>query len=282
MKPTDHRSQLEDDTTIARPGPVLPDPDASLRQLLGLTALPAPSHPGRRRAMRALAAAGVIVAGSTSPPLAALTCAAMPEITAGPFPGDGSNGPNVLNQSGIVRSDIRASFGSAGSAVATGAPVKLVLRLVDTRACAPLAGRAVYLWHCDANGGYSLYSPGVAQQNFLRGVQASDSAGEIAFTTVYPGCYPGRWPHMHFEVYASVAAASAGERPLRTSQLALPDALSREVYAQSARYPGSLQRLARMSMRSDFLFADGGALLVPAVNGDAASGWTLTLPVGIA
>jgi protocatechuate 3,4-dioxygenase beta subunit len=260
----------------------LPDADATLAQTLALMGSLAVSDAGRRRALRALGAAGVAaIAGAAASPLAALTCAAMPEITAGPFPGDGSNGPNVLKESGIVRSDIRASFGSAGSTVASGAPVKLVLQLSDARACTPLAGRAVYLWHCDANGGYSLYSPDVVQQNFLRGVQASDAAGQLAFTTVYPGCYPGRWPHMHFEVYASVTAAGTGEPPLRTSQLALPESLCREVYAQSARYPGSLARLARMSMRSDFLFADGGALLIPSVSGDPATGWTLTLPVGL-
>jgi hypothetical protein len=31
----------------------------------------------------------------------------IPDETAGPYPGDGSNGPDVLEQSGIVRSDIR-------------------------------------------------------------------------------------------------------------------------------------------------------------------------------
>jgi len=30
--------------------------------------------------------------------------------TQGPFPGDGSNSANVLNQTGVVRSDIRSSF----------------------------------------------------------------------------------------------------------------------------------------------------------------------------
>ena len=36
----------------------------------------------------------------------------IPEETAGPYPGDGSNGVNVLSESGIVRSDITSSFGS--------------------------------------------------------------------------------------------------------------------------------------------------------------------------
>ena len=37
----------------------------------------------------------------------------IPEETAGPYPGDGSNGVNVLTESGIVRSDLVKSFGTA-------------------------------------------------------------------------------------------------------------------------------------------------------------------------
>lgn len=55
---------------------------------------------------------------ATSPPphrssTTTTTCAdgEVPDETAGPYPGDGSNGPNVLTESGIVRSDIRPGFG---------------------------------------------------------------------------------------------------------------------------------------------------------------------------
>src|SRR5262245_16196458 len=34
-------------------------------------------------------------------------CSKVPSETEGPFPGDGSNGPSVLNQTGVVRSDVR-------------------------------------------------------------------------------------------------------------------------------------------------------------------------------
>ena len=61
-------------------------------------------------------------AAATTATLAA--CTKIPEETAGPFPGDGSNGPNVLNQTGVVRSDIRSSFGSS-STVAEGVPLTL-------------------------------------------------------------------------------------------------------------------------------------------------------------
>jgi hypothetical protein len=56
-------------------------------------------------------------------------CQAIPEETAGPYPGDGSNGPDVLSQSGVVRSDIRSSFGElsgvAGGSVDAGYAVEL-------------------------------------------------------------------------------------------------------------------------------------------------------------
>jgi protocatechuate 3,4-dioxygenase beta subunit len=133
-------------------------------------------------------------------------CTKIPEETAGPYPSDGSNRPNVLNQTGVVRSDIRSSF-SGLTGTADGVPVTVVLTIVSASTCAPLASRAVYLWHCDKAGRYSLYSSGVTHQNYLRGVQEADSTGKVSFTTIFPACYSGRWPHIHFEVYPSLAAA---------------------------------------------------------------------------
>ena len=52
---------------------------------------------------------------------AAACTTAAPAETAGPYPGDGSNGPNVLIESGVVRSDIRPSF-CTYSGVAEGVP----------------------------------------------------------------------------------------------------------------------------------------------------------------
>ena len=80
----------------------------------------------------------------------------IPEETAGPYPGDGSNGVNVLAESGIVRSDITGSFGDA-SGVADGVPVTVRMRVYDLSGedVTPLEGAAIYFWHCDAQGGYS-------------------------------------------------------------------------------------------------------------------------------
>ena len=124
----------------------------------------------------------------------------IPEETAGPFPGDGSNGPDVLDQSGVVRKDIRSSFGSS-TTTAPGVPLTINLTIQDAATCTPLASAAVYLWHCDRDGNYSLYSAAAANENYLRGVQAADANGLVTFTSIFPACYSGRWPHIHFEVY---------------------------------------------------------------------------------
>src|SRR4029453_1536909 len=126
---------------------------------------------------------------------------------AGPLPGDGSNGPNALTQSGVVRSDIRSSFAGL-SGTADGIPLTIMLTIVSASTCAPLPGYAVYVWHCSREGLYSLYSPGVTDQNYLRGVQETDANGQVTFTSIFPACYSGRWPHIHFEVYPSLAAAT--------------------------------------------------------------------------
>ena len=121
---------------------------------------------------------------------AGASCAVIPEETAGPFPGDGSNGPDVLNQSGVVRKDIRSSFGSS-TTTAQGVPLTIQLTIQDATDCAPIAGAAVYLWHCDRDGNYSLYSQAAANENYLRGVQEADADGVVTFDEHLPGVLLG-------------------------------------------------------------------------------------------
>ena len=219
-------------------------------------------------------------ASATAATSADATCAPIPEETAGPFPGDGSNGPDALAESGIVRSDIRSSIGSA-SGVADGIPLTLDLSVVDTAGgCTPLAGAAVYVWHCDREGRYSMYSEGVEDENYLRGVQEADADGRVAFTSTFPGCYSGRWPHVHFEVYASVADATGGGEPIATSQLALPADACDAVYGTDG-YDDSVSNLAQLSLESDMVFADGVEQQLATVTGDAESGYAATLVVPV-
>jgi len=206
-------------------------------------------------------------------------CSRIPTETAGPFPGDGSNGANVLDQTGVARSDIRSSFAGL-TGTADGVPLTIRLALVSATTCAPLAGRAVYLWHCDRLGRYSLYTSGVTNQNYLRGVQEADANGEVAFTSIYPGCYAGRWPHIHFEVFASAAAATNVANKVATSQIALPKGASDAVYATSV-YAGSAANLAGVSLATDNVFSDGSALELATVTGSVAAGYAATLTVAV-
>lgn len=211
----------------------------------------------------------------------------IPEETGGPYPGDGSNGPNVLDDAGVVRRDIRSSFGSATT---TAAGVPLTITLTVTDGGAPMAGAAVYLWHCDRDGKYSLYSEGIENENYLRGVQVADASGTLSFTSIYPACYDGRWPHIHFEVYASQADATSTERSsrsqnrygntVRTTQLALPQDVCETVYAAPG-YEQSVANLSKVGLDSDNVFGDGHGLQVATVTGSVAAGYTASLAVPV-
>lgn len=207
-------------------------------------------------------------------------CSVIPAETAGPYPGDGSNGPDVLSERGVVRTDITSSFdGKRGTA--DGVPYTMQFTIVDVdNGCKPLTGAAVYAWHCDREGRYSMYSQGATDQNYLRGVQPVDANGVATFTSIFPACYSGRWPHVHFEVYPSVSDATNATNRLVTSQLALPEDACDAVYATSG-YEQSVSNLSRVSLASDMVFSDGVATQTPSMTGNATSGYVSSLVVGV-
>jgi len=204
----------------------------------------------------------------------------IPDETAGPYPADGSNGVNALEESGIIRSDIRSSI--VGGATAEGVPMQFSLTILDmNNNDAPFADVAVYVWHCDAAGGYSMYSEGIEDETYLRGVQVADAAGKVTFTSIFPACYTGRWPHIHFEVYPDVDSISDSTNAIATSQAALPEDVSTTVYALSG-YEGSSANLAQVSLDSDNVFGDdGGELQLATVTGDETAGYTVELTVRV-
>jgi len=205
----------------------------------------------------------------------------IPTETAGPFPGDGSQGAslNVLARSGVVRQDIRTSLGTGN--LAAGIPLRLELKLVRAGGdCAPLAGYALYAWHCDAQGRYSMYSSGVEGEDYLRGVQAADANGIVVFQTIFPGCYSGRWPHVHFEIYPSLDQATSARNVVHTSQLALPEDICRQVYADP-QYGNSLNNLGRISLERDGIFRDGWQTQMATVTGSLNDGLVARLTIGV-
>jgi protocatechuate 3,4-dioxygenase beta subunit len=205
----------------------------------------------------------------------------IPEETNGPFPADGTNGPNALTTTGVVRSDITSSFGDS-SGTAEGVPLTFSLTVVDVSgegdAGTPVAGAAVYAWHCDRDGRYSMYD--ITDQNYLRGVQEAGADGKVTFTSIFPACYPGRWPHIHFEVYPSLDEATSATGRMRTSQLALPQDVSEAVYATEG-YEQSVANLQGVTLDSDMVFSDGYALQMAKVSGSVEEGYTATLRVPV-
>ncbi|WP_030608339.1 intradiol ring-cleavage dioxygenase [Streptomyces fulvoviolaceus] len=209
-------------------------------------------------------------------------CATIPNETAGPYPGDGSNGVNVLKESGVVRSDITKSFGDSAGGTAEGIPLTVTLTVVDAASgCGtPKKGAAVYLWHCDRDGNYSLYSEGVTEENYLRGVQETDDKGQVTFTSIFPACYTGRWPHIHFEVYGSLEDATAATSITNTSQLAFPKDVCDTVYATDG-YSQSVTNLGQLSLETDNIFSDGYDQQLATMKGSVDAGYTATLTVPV-
>ena len=204
----------------------------------------------------------------------------IPEETGGPFPADGSNGPNVLAESGVVRSDITTSFGDL-SGTAEGVPLMINLTILDVAdGGTPLKGAAVYLWHCSREGAYSLYDSSITDQNYLRGAQEADAKGRLTFQSIFPAAYSGRWPHIHFEAYPSLAEATASGQKLVTSQIALPEDACNLVYA-TAGYEQSVSNLAGTSLATDMVFSDGYSTQLGKVSGSVGSGLTVALNVGV-
>jgi protocatechuate 3,4-dioxygenase beta subunit len=293
---TEHSARTRPTPTTAGPaapprqtatfeGRPLPRPDEEVAdQGLGFDVV---TLMGRRRMLRGLGlgvvALGLAACGVRTDPTVTgpATAGEIPDEMAGPFPGDGSNGPDVLERSGIVRSDLRSSFGGP-TGTAEGVPLALTLTITDlANDGAAFAGAAVYVWQCDREGRYSMYSAGVEAENYLRGVQIADADGTVRFTSIFPACYTGRWPHVHLEVYRDEAAITDVRNAIATSQLALPADACDAVYAQPG-YEESVRNLAEVSFESDILFRDGGgASQLASVTGDVAGGYAASLVVGV-
>ncbi|HEV2481516.1 MAG TPA: intradiol ring-cleavage dioxygenase [Puia sp.] len=192
-------------------------------------------------------------------------CIATPAETAGPYPYD------LSSDSAIYRTDITEGK--------TGIPLSLTLTVVNSNAdCAVLSNARVDIWHCDKDGYYSEYSePGYlgtednAGKTFLRGIQLTDSNGQVRFTTIYPGWYAGRVTHIHLEIFVSSVLKL-------TTQLCFPDSLNTTVY-QTALYSAHGENTTTNS--TDQVFSDGYSTELVSISGDTTNGYTATFKVGV-
>lgn len=147
---------------------------------------------------------------------------------------------NLWAGAGLIRTDITTGFnGKPGTA--NGVPMDLNLTFQsasDWRS--PLARHAVYVWHSDAAGEYSVFNQ--PDTNYLRGIGITDAHGRVRFQTIYPGTYRGRAPHIHFEVYRSLDALRLGAPSLIRSRILFPDIISRSVYTRHPLYADSMEK----------------------------------------
>lgn len=227
--------------------------------------------------------------GSSSGATGSGTCTTIPEETAGPYPADGSNTSSgtvvdALSNSGIIRSTITSDID--GSNTQTGIPLTLTIRLENSSGnCTALSGVYVYIWHCNKDGSYSEYS---STQNggdyeghtFLRGVQQSDSNGEVTFVTIYPGRYDPRATHIHVEVYPD--SSFNRNALLSTSQFAFPDAVNTTVY-ESSGYTANQGKGSTDANDQVFGTSAGGdTYQLLTVTGDTGNGYVASITMAVA
>lgn len=208
-------------------------------------------------------------------------CVEAADETNGPFPADGSNTAGdgstamldqVYTGTPIFRSSISESM--------SGSPLDLTITLQNVNNyCEALSGYYVYIWHCTAGGQYSGYTATnnggthSSAETYMRGIQQTDTAGQVVFNTIYPGWYSGRTVHIHVEIYADLDGS-----PIKTTQIAFPMVTSRAVVAQTAKgYPGTT---GLIDNSADSIFSDGTSGQMLAVSG-TTSGYTGTISLGI-
>lgn len=225
----------------------------------------------RREALAVLGSTGAVVllGGSASHTNSSASrprhpCVVRPASTAGPYYVD-----EKLN-----RADIR-SDPSDGS-VKQGALLALTLNVstIAKGSCSPLKDAIIDVWQCDAEGVYSdaedpRYFNTVGKK-FLRGNQLTDQTGVANFTTIYPGWYPQRTPHIHYKIRSPASAKSPYEF---TGQMYFDEGLTDRVYTE-APYVGRGKRT--VSNLTDRIYnSDGGRqsmlAVTPAKDGYIAS-----------
>jgi protocatechuate 3,4-dioxygenase beta subunit len=223
---------------------------------------------GRREALGVMGAAGAALAfgcgGSpTSPDTSSSTttttgstnaaCAVTPTETAGPYP----------SLTDMFRSDIRDGK--------TGTLLTLTVKVVNVNAaCAAVANANVEVWHCDSAGNYSEYGTQTAQ-TYLRGIQTTNSNGEVTFTTIYPGWYQGRATHIHLEVTINGVSR-------KVTQIAFPESVNNTVYGSGVY---SSRGSNPTSNLSDGIFADSLSSELVTPSGDVTNGYTATCQIGV-
>lgn len=182
------------------------------------------------------------------------SCAVTPTETAGPYP----------SRTDMFRSDIREGL--------AGTPLTLTVKVANSNSgCAPVSNVQVEIWHCDEGGNYSEYGS-TSTRTFYRGIQTTNSNGEVTFVTNYPGWYQGRATHIHIE-------ATLNGRSVKVSQIAFPESINNVVHASGVYATRGANPTTNLS---DGIFADSLSSELVTPSGSVAAGYTASFQLTIA
>ncbi|GAB3017005.1 intradiol ring-cleavage dioxygenase [Niabella terrae] len=191
-------------------------------------------------------------------------CAATPAETEGPFP---THSPSTLAQP-----DIRGDR----SGLLLTVNITVSNRNQD---CAPLADAIVDIWHCDTAGNYSEYggtgmqSTNYTNAHWLRGRQTTDQNGLVSFTSIFPGWYSGRAPHIHVHIY------NKSGQSLLVTQIAFPTDICNAVYTTVSPYKS--RGTQDTSNDRDNVFADSLTRELATLTGNTTEGYLLTHTINV-
>src|SRR6185295_15346466 len=188
------------------------------------------------------------------------TCTLTPSETEGPFPYPGGELSNPLQVVDITGGQ-------------TGVPITYTFTVIDADSCNPLPNIRVDMWHCNKDGDYSGYG-NFAGQYWLRGYQITDANGQVQFTSIYPGWYPGRATHLHIDVFANNLL-------VRTTQIAFDEAVSNVVHVSPLYVASGINPTTNMG---DGVFGNSAADLaneMSVVTGNVTDGYTATFTIGL-
>lgn len=182
--------------------------------------------------------------------------------TQGPFP---TKDPDSLERVNIIGDR-------------SGVALDIEITILNKNAsCAPLEGAIVDIWHCDKDGYYSEYggtqmqSIDYTSNHFLRGRQATDANGKVAFSSIFPGWYQSRATHIHVHVYDS------NGNSLLVTQIAFPEGSnSAVVQVNAASQYGYTKGMSGYTYNAnDNVFGDGVSTEMSNISGSVSSGFSL-------
>jgi protocatechuate 3,4-dioxygenase beta subunit len=110
--------------------------------------------------------------------------------------------------------------------------------------------------------------------HFLRGRQTTDSNGLVTFTSIFPGWYSPRAPHIHVHIYNSSGTS------LLITQIAFPTDICDTVYTSVSPYSNHGKQ--DTANTADSVFSDSLANELSTVTGSISAGYVLTHTIYVA